>query len=81
MKTVTFHMNRNSKLTQLALLHRTWENGNTVFIYILYWKNEIVLFCKVYKVTSQNEAGGGADVLLTNFCLLRRLFFPPMILL
>lgn len=36
-----------------------WENGNTVFIYILYRKNEIILFCQVYKVTSQNKVGGG----------------------
>lgn len=43
-KPITFHMNRSFRFTQLSFLRRTWENQNKAFIYILYWKNEIVLF-------------------------------------
>lgn len=42
-------MNRSFRLTQLSFLHRTWENENTAFIYILCWKNEIVLFFAKHK--------------------------------
>lgn len=57
-KQITFHMNRSFRLTQLSFLHRTWENGNTAFIYILCWKNEIVLFLPSIKGDILEEVKG-----------------------
>lgn len=83
---ITFHMNRSFRFIQLSFLHRTWENGNTAFIHILYWKNKIVLFCQTFKVTSQKKGRGKEKnpkdktctfrVLLTIFVYLEIGFFP-----
>jgi len=54
-----------------------------VFIYILCWKNEIVLFCQVYKVTPQNKAGGNHTLakLYLQFLYNSQVFFSAMVLL